>query len=53
VLGRAVAAEAVADTLKKLLETYVEIRLNGERFIDTVRRVGVAPFKEAVYAVAS
>jgi len=53
VLGRAVAAEEVADTLKKLLETYVEIRLNGERFIDTVRRVGVAPFKEAVYAVAS
>jgi len=53
VLGRAVAADEVADTLKTLLETYVEIRLPGERFIDTVRRVGVAPFKEAVYAVAS
>ncbi|WP_432698535.1 nitrite/sulfite reductase [Marinobacterium sp. YM272] len=52
VLGRAVAADDVADTLKKLLETYVEVRTEEERFVDTVRRVGVAPFKEKVYAAA-
>ena len=53
VLGRAVAADDVAATLERLLETYVDLRVEGERFIDTVRRLGVAPFKEAVYAVAS
>ena len=53
VLGKAVAADEVADTLKKILETYVELRIDdSERFVDTVRRVGVAPFKENVYATA-
>ncbi|SEG23514.1 nitrite/sulfite reductase [Marinobacterium lutimaris] len=52
VLGKAVAADDVAETLKKLLETYVEQRTEEERFVDTVRRVGVAPFKEKVYAAA-
>lgn len=53
VLGRAVAADDVAQTLRVLLETYVEIRHEGERFVDTVRRVGVEPFKESVYATAN
>ena len=52
VLGRAVAADEVADTLKRLLETYVELRKADELFIDCVRRLGVEPFKERVYAVA-
>jgi sulfite reductase (NADPH) hemoprotein beta-component len=52
VLGKAVAADEVADTLKKILETYVELRTDEERFVDTVRRVGVTPFKEKVYATA-
>ena len=53
VLGKAVAADEVAATVRKLLETYVEERTEEERFIDTVRRVGVAPFKEKVYAAAN
>jgi len=53
VLGRAVSALEVSSTLERLLETYVDLRLEGERFIDTVRRLGVAPFKEAAYAIAS
>ena len=52
VLGRAVAADEVADTLKRLLEVYVDIRREDERFIDCVRRVGVEPFKEGAYATA-
>lgn len=52
VLGKAVAADEVADTLKKILETYIEQRSEEENFVDTVRRVGVAPFKENVYATA-
>ena len=34
----------------RLLEVYVRERIEGERFIDTVNRIGVAPFKEYVYA---
>jgi sulfite reductase (NADPH) hemoprotein beta-component len=52
VLGRSVEADEVAGTLEKLLLTYVESREEGELFIDTVRRIGVAPFKEKVYAPA-
>ena len=33
-----------------LVETYLRERQSGERFLDTFRRTGVAPFKEAVYA---
>ncbi|KEA65743.1 Sulfite reductase [NADPH] hemoprotein beta-component [Marinobacterium lacunae] len=52
VLGKSVAADDVADTLKKILEAYVEQRTDEESFLECVRRVGVDPFKEKVYAVA-
>ncbi len=51
VLGKSVPQAEVADTLEKILALFVEIRIEGERFIDTVRRVGNQPFKEHVYAV--
>jgi sulfite reductase (NADPH) hemoprotein beta-component len=34
----------------KLIDAYIDLRTPEERFIDTVRRLGVAPFKERVYA---
>ncbi len=49
-LGPAVPKDEVADIVAALLETYVEHRHEGERFLDTYRRVGIAPFKERVYA---
>ena len=49
-LGPAVARDQVAATIEILVETYLELRQHGERFLDTVLRVGVAPFKEQVYA---
>ena len=52
VLGRSIPRDQVADTLEKILSVFVEIRIEGERFIDTVRRVGNQPFKERVYAAA-
>ncbi len=53
ILGKSVPADEVADTLEKLLLTYINIREDAdERFLDTVLRVGVAPFKEAAYATA-
>ena len=50
VIGPSVAKAQVPDTIARLLEVYVEQRGAEERFIDTVRRLGVKPFKERVYA---
>jgi sulfite reductase (NADPH) hemoprotein beta-component len=50
VIGPSVAKAEVAETLARLLEVYVQRRHADERFIDTVRRLGVKPFKERVYA---
>ena len=51
-LGPSVPAERVAPVIDQLVEVYLRERADGERFLDTVRRTGVAPFKEAVYADA-
>ena len=50
VIGPSVPKHAVADTIARLLDVYVEEREGEERFLDTVRRLGVKPFKERVYA---
>jgi len=50
VIGPSVPKEAVADTIAKLLDVYIEERQDEhERFLDTVRRIGVEPFQERVY----
>lgn len=49
VLGKAVAADEVASTLKVILDTYLSLRQEGERFIEALDRVGIEPFKTAVY----
>ncbi|HEY2751563.1 nitrite/sulfite reductase [Phenylobacterium sp.] len=49
-LGPALPYERVADAVDTIVETYLRERQDGERFLDTFRRTGVAPFKEAVYA---
>jgi sulfite reductase (NADPH) hemoprotein beta-component len=50
VIGPSVPKAEVPETLARLLEVYVRRRHADERFIDTVRRLGVKPFKERVYA---
>jgi sulfite reductase (NADPH) hemoprotein beta-component len=50
VIGPSFAAEEMPDVVTKVIDTFVENRMNGERFIDTYNRIGVAPFKERVYA---
>jgi sulfite reductase (NADPH) hemoprotein beta-component len=52
VLGPALPANRVADAIEQMVDTYLAVRQDGERFLDTFRRTGVAPFKEAVYADA-
>ena len=49
VIGPSVPQAAVAETIQKLVDVYVEERLEEERFIDTVRRIGVEPFQMRVY----
>ncbi len=48
-LGPAIAKAEVADTLAKILDTYVERRFEDERFLDTYRRIGIETFKARVY----
>ncbi len=50
VIGPSVAKAAVPETIAQLLSVYIEQRQADERFLDTVRRLGVKPFKERVYA---
>jgi sulfite reductase (NADPH) hemoprotein beta-component len=50
-LGPAVPYDRVADVIEDVVAAYVELRERpDELFIDTVRRIGVEPFKERVYA---
>ncbi|HSV04107.1 MAG TPA: nitrite/sulfite reductase [Phenylobacterium sp.] len=51
-LGPALPADKVAEAVEQMVEVYLRERTTGERFLDTFRRTGVAPFKEAVYADA-
>lgn len=50
VIGPSFSAEEMPDVVQKLIEVYIKERTPEERFIDTVRRLGVAPFKAHVYA---
>ena len=49
ILGPSFSASQVPAVVERLLDVYVQQRIEEERFIDTVRRIGVAPFKERVY----
>lgn len=50
VIGPSFPSEDVPGVIGKLIETYIAERTEEERFIDTVRRIGTAPFKAHVYA---
>jgi sulfite reductase (NADPH) hemoprotein beta-component len=52
ILGPALPAPRVTEAVEILVETYLSARQDGERFLDTYRRIGAASFKEAVYADA-
>src|SRR5512147_1535190 len=50
IVGPAFAYDEVADAVETVVNTYVDLRRAGERFLDTYRRVGIEPFKEKLYA---
>ena len=49
VIGPSFAAAEMPGVVEKLIGTYLDRRTPEERFIDTVRRIGVSPFKQGVY----
>jgi len=48
-LGPGIGAEAVPDAIERIVDTYLELRTGADEvFIETVRRVGLDPFKPAL-----
>jgi sulfite reductase (NADPH) hemoprotein beta-component len=41
--------DGVVDAIERVTDKYLAVREGDERFLDTYRRVGFAPFKEAIY----
>ncbi|MBZ9770288.1 MULTISPECIES: nitrite/sulfite reductase [unclassified Mesorhizobium] len=51
IIGRGFSSDEITDAIEQIVDTYLGLRLSpDERFIDAYRRVGPAPFKEALYA---
>jgi sulfite reductase (NADPH) hemoprotein beta-component len=50
IIGPSFSAPQMPEVIGRLLEVYVKNRVDGERFVDVAQRLGVAPFKEHVYA---
>ena len=51
-LGPALPFDRVTDAVEAIVDAYLRQRRDGERFLDTLRRTGDAPFREAVSADA-
>jgi len=49
VIGPSFDADEIPDVMTRIMNTYVAQRDEEESFIETYRRLGVAPFKEAAY----
>ena len=50
IIGPSFSAQQMPEVVDRLLQVYVRERFEEERFVDTAQRLGVAPFKEFVYA---
>lgn len=50
ILGPSFEAEEMANVVEEILNTYLDNRNDNESFLHTYRRIGIAKFKERVYA---
>lgn len=48
ILGRSVSYEALPEVVEAIVAIYLRERVEGERFLDTYRRVGIDVFKEVL-----
>jgi sulfite reductase (NADPH) hemoprotein beta-component len=49
IIGPGFDEDGIVDAVEKATEVYKSLRTGDERFLDTYRRVGLEPFKEAIY----
>ncbi|HEX7858018.1 MAG TPA: nitrite/sulfite reductase [Sphingobium sp.] len=49
IVGPGFDEDGVVDAIEKATDVYLAKREEGERFLDTYRRIGMDPFKEAIY----
>jgi sulfite reductase (NADPH) hemoprotein beta-component len=49
IMGPGFSAHDIGPAVERVVDTYVKLRQNGERFLDTYRRVGMEPFKNMAY----
>ena len=49
ITGPGFTEDGVVDAIETATNLYLERREEGERFVDTYRRIGMEPFKEALY----
>ena len=50
IIGPSFSSQQMPEVIDRLLQVYLRERFEEERFVDTAQRLGVAPFKEHVYA---
>lgn len=49
IIGPALSSDDIVDAVEELVHVFIEWRREGERFLDTYRRVGAGPFKTRLY----
>ncbi|WBO22064.1 nitrite/sulfite reductase [Sphingomonas abietis] len=49
IIGPGFSEDGVVDAVERATDVYLAERAEGERFLDTYRRIGLDPFKEAIY----
>jgi sulfite reductase (NADPH) hemoprotein beta-component len=49
IMGPGFTEHEIADAVERVVNVYLKTRNPGERFLDTYRRLGMAPFKDAAY----
>ncbi|WP_299620344.1 nitrite/sulfite reductase [Pelagibius sp.] len=52
IVGPAFSYDDVVDAVDSIVDTYLGLRQDNEKFNDTYARVGITPFKEKLYAAA-
>ena len=50
IIGPGFSEDGVVDAVERVTQHYLSVRNDGERFLDTYRRLGAEPFKQAAYA---
>ncbi len=52
IVGPGFSSDGVVDAIERIVDTYLGVRQEGETFLAAYRRLGPAPFKDAVYGKA-